>query len=114
MKCPVCQNVYSYGRMISHLCDGKPSFFGSIFDKRTPEHQWNCTPYPKTTINTCIPSNINKPTLNNLEKTSKLEFLCNVKPSKILYSWNCQSSQNKEDDDLVLNLTISDKQLVYE
>jgi phosphatidylinositol kinase/protein kinase (PI-3 family) len=81
---------------------------------RTPEHQWNCNSYPKTTISTCIPSSINKPNLDNIEKTSKLEYVYKTIPSKILYPWNCQSSQDKEDDNLVLNLTISDKQLVYE
>ena len=107
MKCPVCQNVYSYGRMISHLCGGKPSFFGSIFNKRTHEYQWNCTPHPKA-------FNTNLSKLTSIEKSSRSELICVDKYSKILYPWNCQLNQDNEDDNLVLNLTISDKQLVYE
>jgi hypothetical protein len=105
MKCPVCQNVYSYGRMISHLCGGKPSFFGSIFNKRTHEYQWNCTTHLKV-INPDLSIR------NDIEESSRFELLNEDKSSKILYPWNCQS--NQDDAGFVINLTISNKLLVYE
>jgi len=111
MKCPVCRNVYSYGRMITHLCKGNTFFFGSIFSETPSEYQWNCCPHPKKTHkSTSIHSTIPNP--SKVNETCRFELLSDQNSSKILYPWNCYS--NQDDLNLVLNLTISDKQLIYE
>jgi len=106
MKCPVCQMVYSYGRMISHQCGGQTFLFGTIFNERTPECQWNCNPHPKPTSRDFLRRS------NELKNSSRFELLNKNENPKILYPWNCQS--NQEDVNVILNLSISDKQLVYE
>jgi hypothetical protein len=112
LRCPVCDEVYSYGRMISHLCGGKTFFFGATFNERPHKYQWNCCTHPKTTLSDSIPNTHSFPTTTDKTKSSKLEFLSNEISSKILYPWNCCTNQN--DVNLVLNLTISDRQLIYE
>ena len=98
--------------MISHLCGGKTFFFGAIFNERPQKYQWNCCPHPKTILSDSIPSTHSFPTFRDNKAPNRLEFLSDEISSKILYPWNCCSNQN--DETLVLNLTISDRQLIYE
>jgi hypothetical protein len=98
--------------MISHLCGGNTFFFGASFNERPHMYQWNCCPHPKTTLSDSVSGNHSFPTPREIKEPSRLEFLSDEISSKVLYPWNCSSNQN--DATLILNLAISDRQLIYE
>ena len=107
MRCPVCSEVYSYGRGINHTCGDYKFFFGSIFDEKKHRYQWNCTRDTKMT-------NLNKLTQNRIQISDqdKHKALNYESSHNQLYHWNCADNQTVMS--IFLNFTESDRELIYE
>jgi len=84
IKCRGCEEEYSYGRKICHICKSNTKCFGKIFESEQKSYKWNCN-----TTMACmklLESKIN--TLNQfIEKTTDIKIL-----SKNNYDWNCETA----------------------
>jgi len=107
IKCPVCSEVYSYGRTICHTCGDKTFFFGNIFNERKHNYQWNCHTHSmanhsgKTYASTI-----------ELREPKKFETLRQELTHKNIYDWNCATNQSIPI--FYFDLSESNKELLYE
>lgn len=104
MRCLECEEKFSYGRKICHICQDNSIFFGTIFQEDKRDYKWNCntaiTCYRLLTtelesIESCI-SDISK--INQAEIKERKQ-----------YDWNCRSTEKvidkidkKEEEEFLL------------
>ncbi len=85
IKCPDCEEEYSYGRNVCHSCKGNSIYFGKIFENEPKSYKWNCNttmPYMKLMESEI---KIMEPLI---EKTTDKEIL-----SKYNHDWNCETAK---------------------
>jgi hypothetical protein len=73
------------------LCDQDSFFFGSVFNLKKNEYQWNC--HTKRN-NGCSNNEINS---LNFEECTPFDLVCDNTPQKNRYEWNCMILQNSID-----------------
>lgn len=100
IKCPECEEEFSYGRKICHLCADNSIFFGSIFQEVKKDYKWNSNTtiacYKLTTADLeCIETHI-----HDISEKSEIE-----KEELNYYGWNCETEIriNNEIDKQVKN-----------
>jgi hypothetical protein len=107
MRCPVCAEIYSYGRQISHICGEKIFLFGSIFSEKKENYQWNC-------YTGSVHKSTNKRTKRSHTSgdTKNFDEIDQELTHKKSYDWNCDTVQNIPN--IIFDLKESPRILLYE
>ncbi|MFX1411441.1 MAG: hypothetical protein ACFFA6_13905 [Promethearchaeota archaeon] len=91
IRCPECEEKFSYGRKICHICKDNSIFFGKIFQEDKRDYKWNCniamTCYSLlTTELESIESRIGDISkINQAEMKEQKEYDWNCKPTEKIF-----------------------------